>query len=79
MTHSTNAPDECQPMDAPRGDLLDTLAEVLEDFDNLREECGLPSHNGHWLFTRADRKRGHDTEPTATVDQNGDLLVRMEG
>lgn len=79
MTHSINAPDECPPMEAPRDALLDVLGEVLEDYDNLREECGLPSHNGHWLFTRADRKRGHDTEPSAKLDQNGDLLVKLEG
>lgn len=60
------------------GELLDVIAVVMEDNDHLCEQCGLAPHDGHRVFTRADRQRGHNTEPTATLDSNGDLSVNQE-
>lgn len=79
MTHETNAPDECSPMAPLTGDVIDALAWEMTQHDALRDQMGLTPREGRRVFTRQDRQRGHSTEPMVRMDQEGDLLVKLEG
>lgn len=77
MTHDTNAPDECQPMQPMATEILDALALEMFEHDTLRDSCGLPPREGRRLFTRAEREKGNALGPIARLDQGGELLVKL--
>lgn len=79
MPANHNTPDELPPIQPMTGEVLDALALEMTEHDALRDQHGLEPRCGKRRFTRDDRRRGRSTEPTAMLDHNGDLIVRLEG
>jgi hypothetical protein len=78
MPSDNNTPHELPPIQPMTGEVLDALAVEITEHDALRDQHGLPPREGKRRWTRADRKRGNSTGPTAMLDHNGDLIVLLK-
>ena len=59
-------------------DVLCALPCVMLERDALRNQLNLPPLSGRQQFTQEDRQKGKEMGPTAMLDHNGNLTVRLE-
>jgi hypothetical protein len=79
MPADNNTPHELPPIQPMSIDILEAWALEKVAHDALRDAHGLPPRGHRQSLTRGERARAKDLQPTAMLDHEGTLILKVDG